>query len=358
MALTQKQQRALASAPKAKRAALRAAFQKQDNGNGGKPGNGRKAATRSMGEIVLAPGVGRVPRSPFGGLPGSNLRCWNAMDPTHAALPRSVGPYAVVRTTKIFENSERVNVFGTAVTSEGHWSTTVCWSGLGLSTSVNAALNTEITNVNPPGVLSGSSSTFSCVPAALTVQVMNPNPLQSTEGLVYAAVCPTQLALIDNTRTYQQFIDEFTSFMKPRLLSAPKLALRGIHMDSYPLNMSALANFEKIDSFANGSVAWSSSPAGAGSQYLTGLAPMVVCNTSGTKLTYSVTIEWRVRFDIANPAVASHQHHGVTPDAKWDSMIRSAVALGNGVKDIADVVATAGQAVGGLRGAMRMLALE
>lgn len=304
-----------------------------------------------MAEIVLAPGTGRVPRRAYGGISARSLKCWDAFDPCHAALPRSVGPYAVVRTTKIFKSDKRILVFGTAVTYDGRWTNTCAWASNNAANPINGANNTNIFNVPVPGVKTGTSSTFTVVPAAMSVQVMNPNPLQTTSGLVYAAVCPTQLSLIGNGRTWEEFESEFTSYMKPRLMSAPKLALRGVQMNSYPMNMAALANFEGIADLADGSVTWSRSGLPGEEQYLTGLAPMVVANPDNAELTYAVTVEYRVRFDISNPAVATHVHHGVTPDSVWDNMLKAATAMGNGVKDIADVVATAGQAVSAVRNA-------
>jgi hypothetical protein len=347
--LTANQQLALAKAPPASRGKMRDNFLRQKKGGNGK--SGRKPATRSMGEIVLAPGVGRVPSKPFGSSNGSGLRCWDAFDNSHAPLPRSIGPYAVVRTTRIFQSTSSVNVFGVAVGPDGTWSTTCCWSSDNVANPINGINNTILWNTTAPGVVVGAASTFTVVPAAMSVQVMNPNSLQTTSGLVYAAVCPTQLSLIDNTRTWQAFENEFTAYMKPRMMSAPKLALRGVQLNSYPMNMAAMANFEGLSSYADGPALWGQ--AGGlprDKQYLTALAPMVVVNTAQVALTYAVTIEWRVRFDISNPAVASHVHHGITTDSKWDSMLQAAQGLGNGVRDIADVVATAGQAFQAVRG--------
>jgi hypothetical protein len=133
--------------------------------------------------------------------------------------------------------------------------------------------------------------------------------------------------------------------MKPRLMSGGKLALRGVQMNAYPLNMNALSDFQKITNYGDGDKTWASNTGSAGdAQYLTGFTPMVVINTSGEVLTYAVCVEYRVRFDLSNPAVSSHRHHPVTTDKVWDGMVKKAIALGNGVKDIADVVATMGQA--------------
>jgi hypothetical protein len=81
-----------------------------------------------------------------------------------------------------------------------------------------------------------------------------------------------------------------------------------------------------------------------------GWAPMVYYNsynagvdsTQRKEMTFLVCTEWRVRFDLANPACASHTHHGVTDDRAWDTHIKKAVALLPGVIDITEKVLTAG----------------
>lgn len=326
-------------------------FQNQNRGGKSRGRQNGRPASRALGELVLAPGVGRVPSRPYGATNSVGIHCWDALNTAHAGLPRAVGPYAVVRTTRIVESNRRVNVFGTAVDLDGNWSNTVMWSSVAGGTAVNALNNVELFGEAIPGITSGSDSTLTVVPSAITVQVMNANPLQTTTGLVYAAVCPAQLSMVDNFRTWDTFESEFISFMKPRLMSMPKLALRGVQLNSYPLNMSAIANFEGIANHADGVATWVSTGPARDGQFLTGWAPIVVVNTGHAtdSLTFAITVEWRVRFDISNPAVASHQHHPITPDKVWDGMVKTAMSLGNGVREIAETVANVGQAVSSLR---------
>ena len=129
-------------------------------------------------------------------------------------------------------------------------------------------------------------------------------------------------------------------------MSAGKLALRGVQMDSYPLNMSALADFRPVANTADAAVTWDATNL----IHPLGFAPIVVINQASTetpplKLNFLVTVEWRVRFDIGNPAVASHTHHGVSSDQHWDDLIRQAVQKGAGVADIVERVANAGGAI-------------
>jgi len=144
-------------------------------------------------------------------------------------------------------------------------------------------------------------------------------------------------------------------------MTNPKLALKGIQMNSYPLNMAAISNFEAVQAHAEGITTWTSANGDAKqTQYLTGWAPIVVVNKGHLTdpLTFCVTVEWRVRFDISNPAVSSHQHHTVTSDRMWDGMVRAAASLGNNVREITDLVANAGQAAEGVAKLGGLLAMD
>jgi len=268
----------------------------------------------------------------------------------------------VVRTTKIFTSGDLVNVFGTAIDINGSWSTTICWSCVDAAAAINGANNTRITNINAPGSQPGTvNSTLTCVPSAISVQVMQTRPLQATQGLVYAGVCPAQMSLIDNSRTWDSFSGGFTSYFKPRLMTNPKLALKGVQMNSYPLNMSAISNFEAVQPHGDGVTTWTSGNSSASSgQYITGWAPIVVINQGHATdpLTFAVTVEWRVRFDFSNPAVSSHRHYPVTSDRVWDGMVRAASSLGNNVREITDLVANAGQAAESVAKVAGFLAID
>jgi hypothetical protein len=190
----------------------------------------------------------------------------------------------------------------------------------------------------PGGDLSGS--TLTVVPAAVSVQIMNPSALQTTYGIMAGAVCHTQLDVNDRVETYDDLSTEVLSYFKPRLMAAAKLALRGVQANSYPLNMSSIADFKPIKQLTSADTSMNGTDV-----YPEGWAPIVLLNPNRVRLQLLISIEWRVRFDLGNPAVASHAHHGVTSDGAWDSAIQKAVSLGNGMLDIAEKVATVGQAV-------------
>lgn len=224
--------------------------------------------------------------------------------------------------------------------SEDAWSNIVAIEDVVDSAAINAASNTRYHSVPlPGGNIAGSS--LSVVPAAVSVQLMNPEALQTTSGIIAGAACHTQLDLNNRAETWNDISTEFISYFKPRLMSAGKLALRGVQVNSYPLNMSTCADFRPIV-FSNttGLITLDSSAAAP-----EGWAPIVFVNQNNVGLEFLVSVEWRVRFDIGNPAVASHTHHGATPDFQWNALLSKAVAMGNGVIDIVDKVASAGAAI-------------
>ena len=317
-----------------------------------------KEGRRSQADKVLAQGAGKTVSKAFGSSKGHGLECWDAFHPCHLALPRAVGPYTVVRTTSLLTSSDKVNIFGAFQYRvpgfpEDKWSTTVCLSSVTSTAPINGPGNTFAKSIPLPGAGTTGSS-LTAVPSAISVQVMNPNPLQTTQGICAGAVSMTQLNLKGRVETWNDFSSEFISYMRPRLMSAGKLALRGVQMDSYPLNMTACSAFAPVIDPPEGAFDWTLNSA------LTpmGWAPLVFINSSDSplELKFLVTVEWRVRFDMGNPAVSSHHNHGVTSDSKWSNMIDSAVGRGHGVLDIVEKVANTGAAVLGAANAARGLA--
>lgn len=245
-----------------------------------------------------------------------------------------------MRTSLLFSSSAKYIQFGAFKRlSEDTWSNIVAIEDVVDSTAINAADNARFHSVPVPGG-NISGSTLSVVPAAISVQLMNPQALQTTSGIIAGAVCHTQLDLNGRSETWNDLTTEFISYFKPRLMSAGKLALRGVQVNSFPLNMSACADFRPITPSTTGLTTLN-----GGSVAPEGWAPIAFVNQNNVGLEFLVSVEWRVRFDIGNPAVASHTHHGVTPDLQWNAILSKAVAMGNGVLDIADKVASVGAAV-------------
>jgi len=180
-------------------------------------------------------------------------------------------------------------------------------------------------------------------PAAVTVQVMNPQALLGTTGITYMGRSSAQYDLAGSTRTWNELGAEFVQFMAPRLCSAGKLAMRGVTMSSYPLDMNELADFRRVTPFSAHPqpMTWNVTNS-TNNIKPAGWCPLVVYNPDAIGLQFLVTMEWRVRFDPSNPAAGSHRFHGTATDQTWDTMVKLAAAAGHGVMDIAERVAENG----------------
>lgn len=305
--------------------------------------------------IVLAQGVTAPPKKNFGSKATGRspsirecVECLDARVPRTIGLPRAVGPYTVMRTTRLIGSDADMLIFCPFLNSiasghaEARWND---WCGVA---SVNGALNvTDPGNTLPINMpMSYLGPACEVVPAALTVQVMNPSALQSADGIFAMGRVNQQLDLSTSFATWNEMKARFISFYSPRLLSAGKLSLRGVKCDSYPLDMSEYSSFRNIENLS-GPVHWVSNLKPAA------LAPIVFIqnNTTRVEIQFMVTIEWRVRFDPGNPATSSHVQHDTTSDSVWNSVIRTMSAVGHGVEELAEGVSAVGSLA---RGAARL----
>ena len=313
-----------------------------------------RRTNRSNNSNILAQGVGSATGVPFGSAGKINhLNAWDAFSPAHLPLPRVTGPYAVVRTTRLMNSNAQYLQFGTFQRQNDDTVVPTIdppeWTNIfAVQSNENEVISTttaaSVRSMPMPGI--GGSVT--AVPAALSVQVMNPNALQTTSGIVAMGTYKTQVdpGLIgteDPTKTFGGLADNFVSFQAPRLLSAGKLALKGVQVNSFPLNMSELANFAPIYDQADGGTWYPS----VRSVRPVGMAPICIHNPDSINLNYLVTMEWRVRFDPSNPAVAAHRYHGHCSDEQYARFVQHRTALGHGCYDIADASARSGVPRGG-----------
>lgn len=291
----------------------------------------------------------------FGGVDSHGPGVWDAKSPQHLPLPRAVGPYTVIRSTRRHLSNKECSIVGCFQNAKvssigaGDWNRICMVQDVAATLAINHTDNAA--TITLP--LSGLGSAVTLVPAAVSVQIMCPTALQTANGIIYAGVMNTMPDVGGRSETWRSYFDKFVNFQSPRLLSAGKLALRGVQIDSYPLNMSEVSDFKAqypstdVDPFT-----WDGStfePAG--------WAPILIYNPNHADLEYLITVEYRVRFDLDNPASASHTHHPIASDQCWDKYMQKASAMGNGVKDIADVVANIGEAASKFRGAARMAAI-
>jgi len=181
------------------------------------------------------------------------------------------------------------------------------------------------------------------VPAAMTVQVMNPASLQSADGVFAMARVNQQLSLGGSPAglTYREMAARVISFYSPRMLTGGKLAIRGVKCSAYPLDMNEYATFAPVNPLS-GDFTWDSTAIRPAA-----LSPIVFCqeNVAPKQLEFMITIEWRVRFDPGNPATASHTFHESLSDEAWNGLIKSVSNAGSGVEELSEDVATLGGAI-------------
>lgn len=307
-------------------------------------GRGDAAALRGIKQ-----GVGKSVVKAFGGTSYTARfhPCHHdAFHHLHLPLPRATGPYTVVRTTQYLPFGGPLTILGPYWDrSASKWTDLCSIEFKDKNKKIGDANNIT---VHPFTMIRGNESwrAAQVTPAAYSIQVMNPEALQSSKGIVYIGRIRTALKMSqDLDETVLALASQLISYNNPRLCAAAKLAFRGVQIDLVPFNMSELANFTSA-----------SSPTftqyGGSSPDPLGFAPAFIFNPEGIGLQLLVAAEWRVRFDPSNPAQATHIHHAPASESVWAQAQHYAESVGNGVVDIADRVANIGQAVYGAAGSM------
>lgn len=308
-----------------------------------------RATRRSTASNTQGVGATPAPGTIFGSVDSPHPKlALNAFHPHHAALPRAVGPYTVCRVTTRFSSNAVVTMVGVekympGVGETSRWTSGIARASNVAATAVNAPNNCTVYGAGGTAGLTLNSCTL--VPSAVSLQLMNPESLQTTDGVVYVGRSTAQWALAGNPNTWQDIANDFVAFQSPRLCAAAKLALQGVQVDACPLNMDALADFSQLDATNSGTTTWDGGLAPATGGQTTGWTPIIVYNPGSIALEYLVCVEYRVRFDPTNVAAASHRHHGVTSDRWWDGAVRRMSAMGHGVEDIVSRVAEIGSLV-------------
>jgi hypothetical protein len=267
--------------------------------------------------------------------PQTIVKGLDAFDSCHVPLPRAVGDYTVIRTTEVLSGTNTLSLFGPVMSSNTNtvggpqWSNIFCIR----STSGGAAINS--TNGANRRVFSAMQSSawddVRLTPAAFTLKLMNPEALQTTTGVVYVGRARQMLNMGGSTRTWDELSNELVSYSSPELCAAGRLALRGVKVDAVPYDMNSLADFRTESKSSNTNFSWTDD-----SLNFDGFAPIFVYNPNGIDLQFLVCCEWRVRFDPANPAYASHSYHRPSTMGYWDRVQRLGSALGNGVMDLVE----------------------
>jgi hypothetical protein len=301
--------------------------------NGNRNGNGKLKGIKQ--------GAGRSVAQAFQKTSPKSIRAaFDAFSTTHLALPRATGGYLTVRTTDICSGTEVMNLFGPIGRKDSiafDWTNISRMSSVAAGAAINGAANTKVDAFD--SMTSTGFTRSKAVPAAFSVQVMNPEALQTTTGMVYIGRAKNVLNLADDTRTYTALGVDLVSYTNPRLCSAAKLAMRGVQVDAIPYNMSELANFRGVQFQSDAATyTWDTTD----NFDYEGFAPIFVYNPDGVDLQYLVCCEWRVRFDPDYPAHAAHTFHPPSSDEVWSKATELFDCEGNGARDIVERVALTG----------------
>lgn len=312
-------------------------------------------ASRAL--MGIKQGAAGLPRQPFGSRKKKQQRnpthvqlnrYLNATLSDHLPLPRPTGPYTVVRLTNYYPLDNEVVMFGPEV-MEGvtgmSWTSIIGRASVNAANPIKASNNCLALNMTP---LQSLDSLAQLVPSAITVQLMNPEAVQTTSGMVWGGISRTQLPIGTSSLPWTFIGQNYISLMTPRVMSAAKLAFKGVIGSGYPLNMSELSNFRPLKKAGSTlpkiPTTWD---IGSGTIPETdgnpiGFTPLVFVNPDRVNLIYQVTVEYRVRFSLSNPAAAGHTQYKAGSTALWDAAICAAGAVGHGMMDIAELVAANG----------------
>lgn len=309
----------------------------------------KRTVVRRDATVVLAQGALATPKRNFGSAKrrgrksaSALMKMLDARIPHTLGLPRAVGPYQVIRTTKLHRSDSSFIMFCPCVqenssSHSGDWLDICGIEDVDSTLGVTAALNAR--PIMMP--MQGLAAACEVVPAGLTVQVMNPASLQTADGIFAMTRVNQQLMLgtQPSTVTWDEMAARVIAFYSPRILTGGKLALRGVQCSAYPLDMSEYADFLPVRVLDH-DFTWG--PAVRPSA----LSPIVFVQNNDVPKTveFMVTIEWRVRFDPGNPATSSHTYHETLSDEAWNGVIKAASAVGHGVEEISEDVAALGVA--------------
>ncbi len=181
------------------------------------------------------------------------------------------------------------------------------------------------------------------VPAAFTIRITSPTPLQTATGQWFVGRYPVTADPREYS-TYSAIADGFQSYAYPRPLTSARLAMRAVQVSASPRNMNHMAEFLHTSAPASADefVTQGTYPVTDPETPWGGMTPIVLYGmpgTSGTTLNVQVCIHLRARFGLANPAASTHYMHKAGTDAGWNDVVAEAAKLGHGVVDIVEGVA-------------------
>ena len=261
------------------------------------------------------------------------------------ALPRAVAPYSTVRQTTYIADAREVYLFGTQTSTVGSpttygeenaWSNIICMAAVDGSLPVNAVNNTYVYGAAGLGGNGATTGRISMTPACITVNISNGQPLQTTAGMIYVGRMDQPADWRGNPSTWRALASGLLTYKTPRAISAAQLALDGLTISALPAEMNALSNFRAQRSVTSGTITQTSEYG----QHFTGFGLIFVSKPNNVPLNYEVTVEWRIRFDSADPASSTHIFHQPSSERTWSEAVESMVRSGHGAVSLMERAAT------------------
>lgn len=263
------------------------------------------------------------------GKPNHLCKCLHGGMPEHLPLPRVVGPYHVIRATRIFNSSQAVHLFGFWMNSGMQNSpeefTEVCSIASG---NVNSAMNAG-GNTNRYGISTGLAG-MHVAPAAITVRISNPNALQTTSGMVNVGQTTAITDIRDYTVTWATYVNSLIAQSHPAAFGAAQLAIKSVDVTAVPVEIDDLCSFKQMNTISDGVVTLASAN---NAETLAGFAPVYVYNPSGINLSYEVMCEYRVRPGSGSPFHSSMKLHKPSSDKHWYDAIVDVIKGGIAVTE-------------------------
>lgn len=264
----------------------------------------------------------------------------NAFHPLHVPLPMSTGKYTVIRTSAVFNSDSYLTLIGAMgydQTGASAYNTPV-WSNYCALSKANASDSlTSQWGVHtlPPPTGTDSSGLSECVPAAVSVQVVNPTSLNNAAGVVYMGRCATTLSQPGSSSADAgEFANALISYAQPKSISGATLAMKNQQINLVPANINELNDFRSIGPPSTDSGVTPTGLYWGDTLDFAGFKPAYIINPNKENLTYRLCIEWRVRLSPLNPMHMVQQAHPPTSHDAWHKIISTAESMGHGVEDV------------------------
>lgn len=264
----------------------------------------------------------------------------NAFHPLHVPLPMSTGKYTVIRTSAVFNSNSYLTLVGAMGYDQAgsHAYNTPVWSNycaLSMDNDTNNLTDQWGVHTLPPPTGADTSGLSECVPAAVSVQVLNPTSLNNAAGVVYLGRCATTLSQPSaGTGTAGELANSLISYAQPKSISGATLAMKNQQINLVPANINELNDFRSIGPPSTDTAVTPTALTWGNTLDFAGFKPAYIINPNKENLTYRLCIEWRVRLSPLNPMHMVQQTHPPTSHDTWHKIISTAESMGHGVEDV------------------------